>query len=137
MPLIRINRDPSPKDLRLFATLWLFFFSGFATLAWHHSNPTGAVTLFGLALLVGLIGWIKPPAIRLLYVGSVYVTFPIGFVFSHVILAFVYYLVITPIGLLMRLLGRDPLQRRFDPALKTYWEPKTTKRPPADYLRQH
>ena len=137
MPLLRINRHPSPKDLRLFASLWLIFFAGFATLAWHHAHPAGAATLLGLALLVGLIGWIKPPSIRLLYVGSVYVTFPIGFVLSHVILALVYYLVITPIGLLMRLLGRDPLQRRFEPALKTYWEPKTTKRTPADYLRQY
>ncbi len=36
---------------------------------------------------------------RAVFVGMSYLAWPIGFVVSHVILALVYYLVFTPIGL--------------------------------------
>jgi len=40
---------------------------------------------------------------------------------SPVILAILFYGVITPIGLLSRLFGHDPLRRRIDPAAPSYW----------------
>lgn len=46
---------------------------------------------------------------------------PIGWSFSMLILGTVYYLVLTPVGLLMRLLGYDPMHRRFDRGASTYW----------------
>jgi hypothetical protein len=42
-------------------------------------------------------------------------------VVSHVVLAIVYYLVVTPIGLVMRLVGYDAMKRRFDGEATTYW----------------
>ena len=47
--------------------------------------------------------------------------FPIGWVVSHALMAAIYYLVITPMAVAMRLLGRDPLDRRFDRDATTYW----------------
>ena len=45
----------------------------------------------------------------------------LGLIMSHIILALVYYLVLTPIGLFMRILGKDPLTLRFDPKSDSYW----------------
>jgi hypothetical protein len=42
-------------------------------------------------------------------------------VVSPIILAVLFYAAITPIGLLSRLFGHDPLRRKIDPAAKTYW----------------
>jgi hypothetical protein len=42
-------------------------------------------------------------------------------VISPVILGILLYLCVTPIGVLMRMSGRDPLRRKFEPAAKTYW----------------
>lgn len=137
MSLIKINRHPSPKDLRVFATLWLIFLGGLGFMAQRGDHPNLALVLWSLAALGGVVGWVVPRSIRLLYLGAVYLTFPIGFVVSHLILAIVYFLVLTPIGLLMRALGRDPLERRFEPNRATYWKPKTESRPPASYLKQH
>jgi len=44
----------------------------------------------------------------------------------------VYYGVLTPIALLLRLRGHDPMRRRFDPDAKTYWQPH---KPPTDRSR--
>ncbi len=49
---------------------------------------------------------------------------PIGWTISHVPIAALYYLVVTPIGLAMRPFGRDPLARRFDPDAQSYWTPR-------------
>jgi hypothetical protein len=40
---------------------------------------------------------------------------------SPVIMALVFYTTVTPIGLVRRLLGKDPLRLRFDPDAVTYW----------------
>jgi len=44
-----------------------------------------------------------------------------GWFMTRVILAILFYLIITPIGLVMRLTGRDPLDRKFPGKEKSYW----------------
>ena len=45
----------------------------------------------------------------------------LGMIVSPVVLGFMYFLVVTPIGMLMRWLGKDPLRLRGDPAAPSYW----------------
>ena len=78
-----------------------------------------------------------PPVRRWIYVGWIYAAFPIGWTVSHVLIAGIYYLLITPIGLIIRATGRDPLLRKFDRSAPTYWTPHP---PPGDvkrYFRQY
>jgi len=42
---------------------------------------------------------------------------------TRVILSLTFYLVLTPMGLIMKIFGRDPLNRRFDESAKSYWVP--------------
>lgn len=92
------------------------------------------------ALSVGVIGaivmWLAPAVARRVYTGWMFAAMPIGWTISHVILAAVYYLLITPIGLFMRLLGHDPMQRRFDKQAKTYWIAHDPGHDPSRYFKQ-
>ena len=45
----------------------------------------------------------------------------------NVLLFLLYFLVVTPAGLIARI-GRDPLSRKWDPAASTYWIPSTGSR---------
>ena len=45
----------------------------------------------------------------------------LGFVMNYVILTIAFYLVFTPVGLLMRLTGKDSLKLKFDRQAKSYW----------------
>ena len=47
--------------------------------------------------------------------------FVLGWINQRVILSLVYYLVFTPISLIQRMIGRDPLERKPDSNQKTYW----------------
>ena len=48
-------------------------------------------------------------------------------VVNPVIMALLYYVTVTPMGLLMRALGKDLLRLRFEPGAKSYW---IERRPP-------
>ena len=47
----------------------------------------------------------------------------LGIIVNYVLLGFFLYAVVSPIGLLMRLAGRDPMRRRFDPDSDSYLSP--------------
>jgi sulfite exporter TauE/SafE len=137
MSVIQINRDPSRRQLNQFGFIWLGFLALFGALAWFRfDHPRLAVGFWVAAVAVPVVGWIVPAFMRLVFLGMTYAAFPIGFVVSHVVLAIVYYLVLTPIGLIMRLFGYDPMRRRLERERPTYW----VERPPtpevARYFRQ-
>jgi hypothetical protein len=120
--LVRVNTTPTPSQLRQFGFIWLGFLSAFGLLAWFKlASPTAAIALWALAVVVPVAGWIAPPVMRAVFVGMSMLAWPVGFVVSHLVLAAVYYLVLTPIGLVMRLVGYDPMRRRSEPGATTFW----------------
>lgn len=55
---------------------------------------------------------------------------------SPVALGILFYGVVTPTGMLMRLLGKDSLCLRFDPSAQTYWIVRTPPGPDAESLKR-
>jgi hypothetical protein len=78
---------------------------------------------------------IYPPAIRLVFVGLILMTFPIGWVVSHLLLGLIFYGVVTPIGLILRIIGHDPLQLK-KPSGNSIWMNPVVKTDATHYLRQ-
>jgi len=72
----------------------------------------------GAPLLVWAL--IAPASMRPLYTGWMHVAMTIGSIITHVVLAVVFFLVLCPTGLVMRMAGRDPMARRIDKSRKTY-----------------
>ena len=56
-------------------------------------------------------------------------------VVSPIVLGIMFFLVFTPIGLLMRLLGNDPLRLGFDKNARSYWIERTPPGPPPESLK--
>jgi Saxitoxin biosynthesis operon protein SxtJ len=56
----------------------------------------------------------------------------LGWINTRIILGLVYYGLMTPMGVMMRLLGKDPMRRRFEPAVNTYRVPRPTR--PSDHM---
>lgn len=53
---------------------------------------------------------------------------------SPVILGVLFYAVFTPIGMLMRIAGKDPLRVRHDRSAESYWISRQPPGPPADSM---
>jgi hypothetical protein len=45
----------------------------------------------------------------------------LGKVFAPIVMSFTFFLVVTPIGLLMRIMGRDLLRTKYNKSGKSYW----------------
>ena len=138
MAVIEINKDPTRRQLNQFGLIWMVFFCAVGALAWFRTGrPTLATALWVAAVVVPLLGWAWPRFMRLVFIGMTYLAWPIGFVVSHVVLAVVYYLVLTPIGLVLRLAGHDPMSRRFDRDAESYWHRRESAPvDPGRYFRQ-
>ena len=137
MSLIAINHHPSRRQLHQFGFLWLIFFGVIGSLSYFKSgNHRAGIILWGLAVIIPVLGWIFPALMRIVFLGLSYAAFPIGFVVSHVILALVYYLILTPVAILMRLFGYDPMERRLDPEASSYWCQREAPPEAKQYFRQ-
>ena len=137
MALIEINKNPSQRELKWFGVLLAVFFAVVAGLLWWRvSEPTAAVVVLGLGLVLVVVYAAFPGLRRWVFLGWMYAALPIGWVVSHVLLGIIFYLIMTPIGLTMRLLGYDPMLRRFDRGADTYWVRRDRESDARRYFRQ-
>ncbi len=138
MALVDINWNPSKKELRVFSLLLIAFGVIVAfVLSRRLDSTTPSLAVVSATSLIGLVGLIGPSLVRPIYVVWMALAFPIGWTVSHLMMAAVYYLVLTPIGLTMRLFGHDPMQRKIDREAKTYWQPRSPRTDVKSYFRQY
>ena len=71
-----------------------------------------------------------------IYVGLTIASYPIGLVLSYVIMGSLFYLLISPVGIIFRLIGRDPMEREWDLAAESYWNDSAAPRPKERYFKQ-
>ncbi len=133
MAFVEINWNPPERDLRVFSGL-LIAFSGF--IAWKFDSTIGH-SVAVVAAVVGIVGLAIPRLAKPVYVGWMVAVSPIAFVVSNLILAFVFYVVVLPLAILMRLKHRDALRLKVDRSVSTYWLPRETQRDPRRYFRQY
>jgi hypothetical protein len=136
MSLVRINRNPTDRQLSVFALAWLLCLGILGAQAWHRDHLAVAKGAWALAVAVPVTGLLNRESLRWVYLALTYATYPIGFVVSRVLLALAYYLALTPIGLTMRLFRYDPLARRFDREASSYWTARPGPPPPESYFNQ-
>ena len=137
MALIEINRNPSQRELKWFGAMFAFFFAIVGALVyWRANSPAAALAIWGAAALIVVVYYGVPRLRRLIYVAWLYAALPIGWTVSHGALGLIYCSVLTPIGVTMRLLGRDPMSRGFDLSAGSYWVEHDPVSHPARYLRQ-
>lgn len=187
MAVIKVNLDPTQRQLKQFAWMWLAFFGALGgVVLWRPGALVGAAifmavavtaslvlnaesprprqlwglllpgvfglagqsavagvpalsvasVLWGVGGLFGVAAMVGPAVCRKMYIGWMWAAEPIGWTISHAILGIVFYLVITPIGLVMRGLGRDPMQRKFDRQATTYWQVRQPVTDVKRYYRQ-
>jgi len=143
--MIEINLKPDLRILRQFGWIALVGFGLLSLLSWQHwlifrhigaQGTTVALTLAGLGVLSAFFSLAWPKANLPLYVSLTLLSYPIGFVLSHLIMGLLFYGLLTPVALFFRLIGRDPMHRRLDPDSTSYWIDCRKDRPPESYLRQ-
>lgn len=87
-----------------------------------YRGRTGVVIIFGsLGGLLVVAGLLVPPAARAFHTAWMRFAVLLGHVNSRILLTLVYYLVVTPYGIVTRLVGRDPLRRHGRAEGESHW----------------
>ncbi|MEI7822855.1 MAG: SxtJ family membrane protein [Verrucomicrobiota bacterium] len=142
-PFREINWQPGARELRTFGKVIAIGFPIIAVLLGAsarlrtHAWPVWTLWLGGIGLAAGLVCMLVPRAARLLYLVWMAIGCCIGLVVSNVVLAAIYFLIVTPTGLALRMLGRDPLRRRFERGRASYWDDAEKAGDAERYFRQH
>ena len=97
----------------LLLSLWWVYRGKFPVVS-HITLPVGAALV--------LLGLVFPRALVLPNKAWMAFAEVLSFVTTRIILAFVFFVIVTPIGVIKRLFGWDPLNRRAA-ASDSYWKP--------------
>jgi hypothetical protein len=112
--MITIDYRPAARQIRSFARIWLplFVVALGGMLWWRTGRFTPTVWVWAVGGAISLATLASFQVARLVFVGLVVITYPIGLIVSNLVLGAMFFLVFTPLGILMRLFGRDALALR-------------------------
>lgn len=144
-PFKEIDWSPDRAGLRKFGWSLIIGFpilaAVFFTVKWIGAGtlpePRFFLLLGGIGAAAGLVSWLLPAIARPLYLVWYGLAACIGIVVANVLFAALFYGLFTPMGLVMRLLGRDPLCLKSRKGAASYWMDAPPPPPPADYFRQY
>lgn len=121
--MVEINWNPKPKELHNFGIIALIATAVISLLLYliKDISVQWILIISGVGFAIFLCSLISGKLTRMIYLGLTLVTLPIGWAVSFILLAIFYFLIITPLGLIFRLIGRDPLHRNFDQKAEGYW----------------
>lgn len=129
---------PTDRQLREFAAVCAVVCGGLAV--WNFLARTnfylgGAFALVALLPVALII--VRPRWLAVIFTVWMIVAFPVAWFGSLVVLATIFFGVVLPLGLLLRMLGRDPLDNATASQQDTYWHEKPAAENPKRYLRQY
>lgn len=123
MALLRIDWNLGPAKVRRFGLMLAGLSLPLSAFWAWRGHPLAAGIIAGAGLSLGALTAAFPGSVGLqFYKAWMGVSFVIGSVVSPVILGLVYYGVLTPMSLALRLTGRDALRLK-RPDADTYWVP--------------
>ncbi len=115
-----VSSAAETKQYRSFGLLvgGIFSLIGLWPAIFRNQNPRLWVIL--LAGLLVLPAAIAPSSLAPVHRIWMAVGESLGWINTRIILGVVFYGLLTPVGVVLRLMGKDPMHRRFDPNTDTY-----------------
>lgn len=123
-------------DIKQFGITLTVILAIFGTLHFikHHIVP--AQWFFGISIALFLVSISMPKMLKPVYVIFLKVAHALGWFNTRVILILIYYMLITPIALIMRIFGKDLLNRKIDDKAPSYWVKRPVLKPSNEQLEK-
>ena len=101
----------------------LFFVVFFIIAFWSFREDINQIKIWSLSLSIVflILGFMNSRLLTPLNKSWHYLGIILGIIVSPIVMAVIYFLVVSPIGLIMRLLGKDLLKLKTDKNIKSYW----------------
>jgi hypothetical protein len=119
---MQLKLKENPKEWLKFTAVMALLASVLSFMLYRPTFPFVLVAAF-LTLTACAI---RPRWFRGFYRAGMTLSFHIGQVMGRILLTFLFLVVVTPTGLLLRFFGKDLLQLKRPPAASSYWRPAKT-----------
>lgn len=117
----RFNRHPTRRDIRYFSITLLIACLLFALVLILADKSSAALRIGGAGGFLSIVCYFAPIIGRAVYLVWMGATFALGFIISPVVTALIFYLIVTPIGIFLRLAGKDRLRLKTPKNVTTYF----------------
>ena len=123
MALVEINFNPDKKQLRVFGFAGLVAALAVSAVFYYFKDVEAkyCLVILGVGAVIFMISRLSLKVTKLIYVTMCMMMMPIGLVMNFIVFFLFFFLLMTPLGLLFKLCGRDILERRHQPEAQTYW----------------
>jgi hypothetical protein len=130
------NIKQSKKDLRKFGLTVGGVLLGISILLFYFEKPTAIYfTIIGGFLFIS--GLVIPQILKPLNKIWMGLAIILGFFMSRIIITVLFYIALTPISIIAKLVGKKFMILKFDRSTNTYWEKRTIiQKKQIDYERQ-
>jgi hypothetical protein len=141
-PFTEVNWNPDLRKRRKFAVSLVIGFPAIAivfstvTFLKTHSPNHFFVWLGVIGFAVGLTLWLLPQIAKPFYMVWYFLACCMGIVIGNLLFTMFFYLVFTPLGLLLRLRKHQPIEKGFDKSRKSYWRDAEKPLDAERYFRQ-
>jgi saxitoxin biosynthesis operon SxtJ-like protein len=114
------HREVTKRMLRQFGLMvgGMFLLIGLWPFVWRQEPVRIWAVVPGSLLAVA--GLMMPGVLKQVYQGWMRVGHVMGWVNTRIILGVLFYGIVTPMAIVMKLAGRDPMRRGFEPDAQTY-----------------
>ena len=136
--MLELKKEFSNRELKWFG-VWFGMFGGMMVwlLAGQFNLQWLATGVAVFSILAILVYYTVPAFRNPIYRGWLATVWPIGWLVSIILLASVFFFLITPIGWLRRAFRQNPMKQNLDQSASTYWTPRKNSNEAERYFKQY
>ena len=115
------------KDIRSFGIIFGIIFLIIAGLLFYKEKDSFQLFIYMASSFIG-ISLVIPVILKPIYLVWMIFSVILGWFMTRLILSLLFYLIITPIGLVLRLMGKDLLELRKKEVQDSYWNMRNSEK---------
>jgi len=108
------------EEVRKFGILFGVVFAALAVYLRYAGNGYWYWSLIASGVVM-MMGYLAYPLLRPAYLVWMKFAYVLGWINTRILLGIFFFLVLTPIGMVLRVTGKDLLNERIDKSATTYW----------------
>jgi len=109
------------KDLRQFGIVLGMILGAFGSIHFLRHHQSAYKWFFSFSASSFIFGIFFPLKLKSVFTVFTKIAHVVGWINTRIILTAVYYVILTPIGLVMRIFGKDILSLKIDKSAESYW----------------
>ena len=131
-----VKKRDEIKDLKQFGFVFAGILLVAGTINFFKGRVVWYTSFFSLGLVAISLALVTPKSLKPVYIIFTKIAHAIGWFNTRLILILIYFVIVTPMAILLKISGKDPLNRKIDKNEKSCWIKRPITRPAKESLEK-